>query len=82
MEEIGIECWGNSKKKKTLNSLNETLEWEDGRDSLTVFLHTYGRKGLLSTTILYWAEMGRRKINLHPNSVNTPDALAVFQSLD
>jgi hypothetical protein len=79
---MGIECWGKSKKKKTLNSLNETLEWEDVRESLSVFLPTYGRKGTLSTSIFYWAEMGRREINLHPNSVNTPDTLAVFQSLD
>jgi hypothetical protein len=79
---MGIECWGNSKKRKTLNNLNETLEWEDGRDSLRVFLHTYERKGMLSTSILYWAEIGGREINLHPNSVNTPDALAVPQSLD
>jgi hypothetical protein len=35
---MGIEWWEDGKKKKTLYSLNEVVEWEDGRDSLRVFL--------------------------------------------
>jgi hypothetical protein len=31
---MGIECWGKSKEKKTLNNLNETLERKDGKSSL------------------------------------------------
>jgi hypothetical protein len=37
---------------------------------------------MLSTIVLYWAEVGRRDINLHPDAVNTPDAFAVLQSLN
>jgi hypothetical protein len=33
------------------NSLNGIMEGEDG-----VFLHTYGRKGMPSTSVLYWTD--------------------------
>jgi hypothetical protein len=51
---------GGNKKIK-LNSLNETLEWKDGRVSLRDFLHIYRRMGALSLSILYWAEIGVKR---------------------
>jgi hypothetical protein len=53
MEEMGIEWLEGGKKEKTLCSLNDVVEWEDGRYSLRVFLQGYGQKGMLCTAIVH-----------------------------
>jgi len=39
--------------RETLFSLNDVVEWEDGRDSLRVFPYSYGQKVMLCIAILH-----------------------------
>jgi hypothetical protein len=58
---MGIEWLEGGKEEKTLCSLNEIVEWEDGRDSLRVFPHSMDRRECCVQSYLTEQRRGEKK---------------------